>query len=315
MKFINKKIIIIFLFLLFNLFLTIPNLLNAGSIFKFNNQFALLDFSHNYLNLQSKKFQINDKSFFSQILPSGNWGPWLIRYRVYLPLDYNPNLQYGVVYFLHGRTGNRFILDSIGIQNTLNEYYKRGGNKFILTSLDGGDNYWMNAARKNERWGDVVTQEFITEIENNYSVIRTSFGRVLAGISMGGHGAIQNALNHPGTYGAIAAHSPVFRTQEEATRDFPDQFGTGNDFQDRDPFSLILNKGKKISTPLWIDIGGSDFAFTNTNNFANLIKSQNINNLELHIGEDKIGGHNTGYWQYHLLEYLNWYGKHLPSPH
>lgn len=257
--------------------------------------------------------RIEEQSFFSQILPPGQQGPWLLRARVILPKGYTPSKKYGVVYFLHGRTGDRFVLEGLGIQQALANYLEQGGNNFILATIDGGDNYWMNAALKNERWGDVVTQEFINMVEQNYSVIRSPEGRILAGISMGGHGAIQNSLNHPGLYSAVAAHSPVFRTQEEARRDFQEQFGAGDDYQNRDPFSLILFRGKKLEVPLWIDIGGSDFALGNTSNFANLVRERNYS-AELHIGEDKIGGHATSYWQYHLSEYLRWYGQHLPSP-
>jgi S-formylglutathione hydrolase FrmB len=237
----------------------------------------------------------------------------LVRYRVILPKDYDPAKKYGVVYFLHGRTGDRFVLDNIGIYKAFNHHSDQGGNPFIMATLDGGDSYWMNAAHKNERWGDVVTDEFIRAVEQRYRVVGSPAGRILAGISMGGHGAIQNTLNHPGIYGAVAAHSPVFRTQEEAYREFYEQFGTGIDYQNRDPFSLIIYRGKKLEVPLWMDIGGQDFALNNTENFARLVKDRGYR-AELHIGEDRWGGHASEYWQYHLPGYLRWYGEHLPLP-
>ena len=127
---------------------------------------------------------------------------------------------------------------------------------------------------------------------------------------MGGHGAIQLTLNHPEIYGAVAAHSPVFRTQEEATRDFANQFGTRDLYQERDPFSLIKFKNKKLNIPIWMDIGGSDFAFSNTQNFANLLKVIGYHG-ELHIGEDSVGAHAAGYWSYHLNSYIQWYLSNL----
>jgi S-formylglutathione hydrolase FrmB len=252
-----------------------------------------------------------DRSFQSHLLPAGQHGPWLVRYRVILPKGFNPNKKYGVVYFLHGRGGDRFMLESLGVLAALNDYIDRGGKKYIMIGAEGGDSYWTDAALKSEPWGRVVTEELIQQVEEHYPVIKNSSGRIIAGISMGGHGAIQLALNHPGLYGAIAAHSPVFRTQAEASRDFPQQFGTGDAFQDRDPFSLILFKGKSIEVPLWIDIGGSDFAFSNTKNFSNLVRQRGYQAV-MHIGEDLVGAHEIGYWKFHLQEYLTWYGQHLP---
>lgn len=285
---------------------------SVASTENFNNcQKNLL--SNNSKQIKLTKTISEDNGYFSSILPEGTQGPWYIRYRVTFPKNFDSTKRYGVVYFLHGRTGDRFVLDSLGIQQAFDNYIGKGGNSFIIVTLDGGNNYWMNAALKNEKWGDVVTQEIIAQIEKNNFIINNQSGRILAGISMGGHGAIQNALNHPGIYAAVAAHSPVFRTQEEASKDFAQQFGTGDDFQNRDPFSLILFKGKSLNIPIWIDTGGKDFALNNTRNFANLVKQRNYK-ADLHIGEDIIGSHVNAYWQYHLPEYLDWYGKHLPVP-
>lgn len=251
-----------------------------------------------------------DQSFFSKKLPTEKGVNWLVKYRVILPKGYRTDGIYSVVYFLHGRNGDRFALENLGILEKLNIFFNEKKLNFIIVAPECHNCYWMNAALKDERWGDVVTQELISDVEKKYSVFHDPSGRLLAGISMGGHGAIQLILNNPGIYGLLAAHSPVFRNQEEASRDFSEQFGTGEDYRYRDPFSLIIFKNKKINVPLWIDIGGSDFSLYNTSHFANLLNSKGVKG-ELHIGEDEVGGHDDGYWKYHLLSYLEWYSKNL----
>jgi S-formylglutathione hydrolase FrmB len=255
--------------------------------------------------------QGTEQSFFSKILPTHQGLSWLVKYRVILPRGYNSDQINNVVYFLHGRDGDRYTLENLGVLEQLNTLsMKNKYLNFIIVAPECGNCYWMNAALKNERWGDVVTQELIADVEKKYLVSHQSSGRLLAGISMGGHGSIQLALNNPHIYGAVAAHSPVFRTQEEASQDFNEQFGKGDAYQLRDPFSLIKFKNKKLNIPIWMDIGGSDFAFSNTKNFADLLRTIGFQG-ELHIGEDPIGTHSGGYWSFHLYSYLEWYLKNL----
>lgn len=249
-----------------------------------------------------------DQSFLSGVLPAGPQGPWRVTYRVLLPKGYDASRTYPVLYFLHGRGGDRFLIEGLGFQAQMDRLVDEGGAPFIVIAPDGGNSYWMNAALKDERWGDVVTQELVRDVESKLPVRRDPAGRAIGGVSMGGHGAIQLSLNYPGVFGAIGAHSAVFRTQEEAIRDFYYEFGTGEAYQNRDPFSLIRLKGKKLPAPLWMDIGGQDPWLRNTRNFAALVREQGYE-AELHIAEDAVGGHELGYWQYHLPTYLRWYAR------
>ena len=45
-----------------------------------------------------------------------------------------------------------------------------------------------------------------------YQFLHNGAGRVIAGVSMGGHGALQLALNHPGLYGAAVRLFGSFTT-------------------------------------------------------------------------------------------------------
>jgi S-formylglutathione hydrolase FrmB len=264
----------------------------------------------NKLSTPLEHCQAVDQVFTSQALSVGPSANWLIPYRVFLPKGYTPDKHYSVVYFLHGRNGNRFLLDSLDYCQQLDLLVDQKNNSFIAVAPEGQSSYWMNGALTHLNWGDAITQELVKDVEKKLPVFQEPKGRLIAGISMGGHGAIQLSLNYPGIYGAVAAHSPVFRTQEEASRDFYFEFGTGPDFQHRDPFSLMIILGKKMTIPIWMDIGGSDPWLLNTQNFANLLISQNLD-LTLNIGNDRIGGHAWEYWHYHLPTYLQWYSMHI----
>lgn len=256
---------------------------------------------------------IQEQKFHSKSLPRGSNGPKLIRYRILFPKNYQPHRKHSVVYFLHGRGGSRFILDALDFCDRLDAWVDQGGSSFLVVAPDGENSYWMNGAHTGLRWGDAITQDLIEEVESKFPVIPAPQGRLIAGISMGGHGAIQLDLNYPGIYGAIAAHSAVFRTQEEASREFRDEFGTGEDYRRRDPFSIMMIQGKRPSGPVWLDMGQRDPWLKNTLNFANFLHSLPVA-ADLHVGEDAMGGHDMGYWKHHLPSYIEWYARHLSPP-
>lgn len=257
-------------------------------------------------NGSAQACQIRDLSFASKVLRPQGGGPHVVRYLVYLPDQWSAYRPYPVVYFLHGRNGDRWMFRDLGGCDRMRTL----GSDFIVVAPDGENSYWMNGAISHEPWGDVVTQELIQDVESHLWVVKSPAGRLLAGISMGGHGALQLSLNHPGLFGAVAAHSPVFRTQEEANREFAYEFGQGEDYQWRDPFSLILIKNRTLTIPVYMDMGAQDPWLRNTKNMSELLR-RTTGDFEDHVGEDAEGGHEMGYWRYHLDDYLRWYQSHL----
>lgn len=251
--------------------------------------------------------------FFSKVLPKENDEARKVKYRVLLPKNYDHSHKYSVVYYLHSRDADRWSLEGLGVCDRMDTLIDAGKSAFIIVTPDGGSTYWMNAAGKDERWGDVITQELIADVDSKYPTIASPEGRLLSGVSMGGHGAFQLNLNYPGIFGALAAHSPAFRTEKEANKDFPLQFGSGKDFKERDPFSLMQEGGKRLHIPIWMDIGAKDTWFPNTKKMADYLESIGYTG-ELHIGENATGMHEISYWRAHLPEYLDWYSKHIKPP-
>jgi enterochelin esterase-like enzyme len=213
----------------------------------------------------------------------------------------------GIVYFLHGLGGNRYSIRDLGACAQVDRLAQTHHESLLVVAPDGGTSYWMNGAHTNQNYGDLIANELVAQVEVEFAKsLRTPGHRILAGISMGGAGAIQISMNYPRIFGAVGAHSPVFRTQEEATAQFPNQFGTGFDYQSRDPFSLILIQHKTFIGPIYIDMGGQDPWFLNTKSFQSLLQSMQVPGT-FKVGVDTIGGHATGYWSFHLPEYFDWY--------
>jgi S-formylglutathione hydrolase FrmB len=72
----------------------------------------------------------------------------------------------------------------------------------IVVMPDAGYSYYTNAKHKrNARWEDAVTGELRHDVESRFPVLRGREHAGIAGISMGGYGAVKLALQHPELYG------------------------------------------------------------------------------------------------------------------
>ncbi|MEK6250929.1 MAG: alpha/beta hydrolase-fold protein, partial [Actinomycetota bacterium] len=91
----------------------------------------------------------------------------------------------------------------------------------IVAFPDGGDHsYWHN--RADGDWGDYVVNEVVPQVAR--SVDANPRRVAIGGISMGGFGAYDLVLKHPGRYCAVGGHSPaLWRTGgETGSRRFDD---------------------------------------------------------------------------------------------
>jgi S-formylglutathione hydrolase FrmB len=241
-----------------------------------------------------------------------------VKYRVIFPPGYSncekKEICFSSVYFLHGRNGTAKIFEELGGLQVLNEIHRQGiVIPFIIILPEGQSHYWMNAAKENKgkaRWASFVAQQLVSEVENQLPVKALANNRLLAGISMGGHGALQIALNNPGVFSLVAAHSPVLRAENDLDG-FGDQFGSGPDYENRDPLALLQKKyldQKSFVKSLWLDIGNKDPFLERTWNFVELYKTR-FAGQDFWFDRSYPVGHDLQYWRSRLREYLVWY-KH-----
>lgn len=216
-----------------------------------------------------------------------------------------------VVYFLHGRGGNRFMFRDVGGVKAMKDHLENGGAPFVVVGLtgtfDGKDSYWVNETRTN------ILNSMIPEIEKLHS-IGGDKNRMVAGISMGSHGAYQLALTTK-LFKCVAGHSLVLRDYNSMNAQFPGMFGTKRQFAKRDPVQLIKRYKSKKKLPFekaWVDIGGKDS--------AEFISRAKIMQDELtRLGFDEsvldvasrhpMGAHDFPYWTSRIHDYVEWYGQ------
>lgn len=143
-----------------------------------------------------------------------------VRYTVYLPPDYETSSRaYPVVYLLHGYSDDDTGWLQFGEANRIADAGIASGAlpPMILVMPDAGVTWYINDYRGETRWEDMFVGEFIPAIEQTYRIRRKAEFRGVAGLSMGGYGALVLGMRHPDLFGSVAAFSAAVLTDDELT--------------------------------------------------------------------------------------------------
>jgi putative tributyrin esterase len=139
---------------------------------------------------------VSDVRFFSQNIKGLLW------YRVIVP-KVSPSEKLPVLYMLHGiNSGPVEIMDRSAVANLASTH------RLIVVMPEGGFSYYVNAKHRwRSRWEDAITRELMPDVEMRFPVLRGREHTGIAGISMGGYGAVSLALKHPELYAFAGAMS------------------------------------------------------------------------------------------------------------
>lgn len=131
------------------------------------------------------------------------------RYAVYLPDGYESSqLRYPVLYLLHGNGGNLHSWSKDGrMQPTLDALIAKGEIKpAIVVMPDAGTTWFVD---RKENMQTAFLSDLLPEVEREFRTINSREGRVIAGFSMGGFGALRFVLLHPEKFAAAGLLTPA----------------------------------------------------------------------------------------------------------
>ncbi len=259
-------------------------------------------------------------------------------YSVYLPESYNTsNRNYPVLYLLHGMTDDYSGWINRGeVHRIAGNAMKNGDAPEMIIIMPDGlyDAFYINNYDGSVRWEDFFHEEFIPEIENRYRVIGQRNTRAIAGLSMGGYGAMYHGVKHKEIFGAIYAMSAAFLEVEpmpeeersEWERDFHQKiWGPYNEegypenyhdhsiqemFRIMDPVEppsgpMFSNVEGEVPLPrIFIDCGDDDFLLDENMNLVRIMNSKNVP-FEFRVRD---GGHTWEYWRSSLKKALDFTG-------
>ncbi len=128
-----------------------------------------------------------------------------VKVSIITPEGYSPTAAkpYDVVYLLHGHGGNH---ESWYKQGYVGPYADQYG--IIIVCPDGDKSwYWDSPVDPTFRYETFVAEELVEWVDATYRTRADRTGRAIAGLSMGGHGALWLAIRHQDTFGAVGSTS------------------------------------------------------------------------------------------------------------
>ncbi len=142
---------------------------------------------------------------------------------VYLPPGYasHPARRYPVMYLLHGAPGRPdAFIDTVRIGVVEDELVALHRSRPMILVMPFGstgtftDTEWANGLGRNRAWETFLARDVVHAIDGRYRTIRQGSGRILAGLSEGGYGAVNIAIHHPGEFSTVESWSGYMRADD-----------------------------------------------------------------------------------------------------
>jgi len=225
------------------------------------------------------------------------------------PDNYSDAKELPVLYLLHGYSGNyaAWITGAKGFEKAADTY------QMMIVCPDGGYGswYWDSPVDPDFQYETYVSKELINWIDNKYKTIKSSKGRAITGLSMGGHGALFLAFRHQDVFGAAGSMSGGVDIRPFPLNwDMAKRLGNYSEQPERWEKNTVINLLYLLqpnSLKLIIDCGTEDFFYrVNENLHAQLL----LRNIP-HDYITRPGAHDWLYWSnaihYQLLFMSNYF--------
>lgn len=244
-------------------------------------------------------------------------------YNVILPADYRTSKtrRYPVLYLLHGLSGHYSDwLTRTNVADYAAQY------RLIIVMPEGNDSWYVDgAAGSNDKYESYILKELMPDVDRRYRTIQARYGRAIAGLSMGGYGAIKYGLKYPSTFafaGSVSGAFGVTRYTEKemggaSWEPFLKTFGpVGSETRKaNDVFEITraLTPGRVASLPyFYFDCGTEDAAqhFNPNRELSQLFLEKKIP----HEYRELPGNHSWQYWDQQVKEVLRIAAEKLRVP-
>ena len=161
------------------------------------------------------------------------------RVRVTLPNNYfqSGTTRFPVLYLLHGGAGGNSAQWTTGggAAEALTD-----GKPLITVMPDGGKvgwyTNWVSQSGGAQNWRDFHVDQLIPWIDANLRTIATKQGRAIAGLSMGGFGAVRYAQDRPDLFAFVGSFSGAVDLGDSGTRSVIGEQAAQNGYSPSAPF-------------------------------------------------------------------------------
>ena len=236
---------------------------------------------------------------------------------VLLPEGYHESASrgrvYPVVYLLHGLSGH---FENWFAKTAVKTY--ADGYDVIVVTPEGGDGWYTDSATvPNDKYESHILQDVIPEIDNRFRTMADRRGRAVAGLSMGGYGAIKFGLKRPDLFSVVGSfsgalnaplmtkNSPIFY------QSIPVVFGPegSKTRAENDIFALLraVSAERIAGLPfIYLDCGTEDPFLATNREFDQLLLEKKVR----HEFRQLPGKHSWDYWDRQVKEFFQVAARH-----
>lgn len=236
-------------------------------------------------------------------------------YIVVLPNDYDKlaakSNRYPVLFLLHGLTGH---YDNWTARTKLANYAAQ--YPMIIVTPEGNNGWYTDSTTAPaDKYETYVIEELLPDVQRRYRTVETRAGRGIAGLSMGGYGALKFGVKHPelfgfagsmsGALGAASWTESDLRGLESIWRTLAPIFGPEDNPMRKanDVHKLYRDVPAERIRELpyvYLDCGTEDPLLQSSRSFAEVLLARKIP----HEYRQLPGGHNWVYWDVQVQEVL-----------
>ncbi len=224
--------------------------------------------------------------------------------RVIIPENSEAKAPYPVLYLLHGLSDDqtawtrRTSIERYVQEMNLAVVMPRGGRSFYCDMAEGG------------RYFTYISEELPKKLQAMFKLSAEREDTFIAGLSMGGYGALKFALRNPERFAAAASLSGVLNVAEhewfEGKNELHRVFGDLDKLKgsENDLFQLVsdLKTGGKTIPELFIVCGTEDFLYQHNVQFK-----KHLATLEVPFTyHEEPGTHCWNFWDKWIQEVLSW---------
>ena len=221
----------------------------------------------------------------------------------------NTAINLPFVTLLHGVYGSAWIWSQkAGVHRTALRMIKSGEIPPMVIAMpsDGlrgdGSGYLPHRTQNYESW---IADDVPAAVMENILQVSGASPRFIAGLSMGGYGALRIGAKYPERYAAISGHSSITEVMQMA-RFVEEPLSTYETDFNSSVHQAILGAGAKLP-PLRFDCGVADELIDANRILHGQLQAAGIP----HTYEEFPGGHDWPYWTKHIADTLRFFAARL----
>ena len=195
----------------------------------------------------------------------------------------------------------------------------------LAVIMPSGDNsFYLDNDKAGAMYGEFFGKELVEVTREMFPLSGKREDTFIAGLSMGGYGALRTGLKYHETFSHIAALSGALVVDRilKSTNDTPTIIGRRSYFEsvfgdidkvvgsDMDPEALIKNllEEKKDVPSIYIACGTEDNLIEANRKYVKLLEEKGV----AHTYVEGPGAHTWDYWDEYILKVLNWLPTEKP---